>query len=284
MSLTQCVSTQLALPQGNIAALQNEPKDGQEPVLALHGWLDNAASFIPLIQNIPTVNWTAIDLPGHGASFHRPAHTYYHFIDWVSDLVSLIKMHFKSPIVIVGHSLGGMLATVLAGLYPELVKKLVLIDAAGLVTQEPSEGVQQLRQALDSRQMNTKQSKTFSLPAAVKARMQSGDIAQPSAELLVKRSVIEVEGGWQWRSDKRLYSRSPIRLSEQQAQSIIESIHAPTLMCLASQGYPSIKQNFDKFRHCYQNLIKVDVTGHHHCHMDNPSETALAIRNFITKV
>ncbi|NVK25415.1 MAG: hypothetical protein HWE10_10850, partial [Gammaproteobacteria bacterium] len=71
MSLTQCVSTQLALPQGNIAALQNEPKDGQEPVLALHGWLDNAASFIPLIQNIPTVNWTAIDLPGHGASFHR---------------------------------------------------------------------------------------------------------------------------------------------------------------------------------------------------------------------
>ena len=169
-------------------------------------------------------------------------------------------------------------------MYPELVSKLVLIDAAGLVTQEPNSNAKQLRQALDSRSIDPRQSKTFSLQSAIKARMMSGELNQEAAKLLVKRSVIEVDDGWQWSSDKRLLSRSPLRLSEHQAQNIIENIQAPTLMCLANNGYQSMQKNYHKFKADYKNLTKIDVAGNHHCHMDKVEDIALAIRQFITKV
>jgi len=43
----------------------------ETPVLALHGWLDNAASFIPLAQHLNETNLIALDFPGHGKSEHR---------------------------------------------------------------------------------------------------------------------------------------------------------------------------------------------------------------------
>ena len=39
-------------------------------VLALHGWLDNAASFIPLAGQLPHLDLVMLDLPGHGRSAH----------------------------------------------------------------------------------------------------------------------------------------------------------------------------------------------------------------------
>ena len=43
-----------------------------KPVLALHGWLDNAASFTPLAPRLKNVRLIAVDLAGHGRSQHRP--------------------------------------------------------------------------------------------------------------------------------------------------------------------------------------------------------------------
>ena len=286
-------SQHIALPQGKIEAIRNTHQSGNPVILAIHGWLDNAASFIPLIEQLPQYNWTAIDLPGHGFSFHRPQHSYYHFVDWVSDLVTLIRQEYNQKVILVGHSLGGMLSTVIAGLYPELVEKLVLIDAAGLVIQSEHDCAVQLRQALDSRNINVKQTKQFSLDKAVNARVNAGDISFNSAKLLVNRNVIKISEQdneqdseqnleqWQWASDKRLKSRSPLRLSQSQAQDIIENITAPTLMCLADQGDQYMKTNFDLFSPCYKNLITANVKGHHHCHMDNALEVSQVIKSFI---
>ncbi len=272
----------IPLSSGVIAALENTHQANQTPILAIHGWLDNAASFIPLMSELPEFNWTAIDLPGHGNSYHRPEHCHYHFIDWISDLISIIQVKYNNePVVIVGHSLGGMLATVLAGVYPELVKKLIVIDAVGLVTR--SEDATDIRKALDSRVEQAKKQKTkhISLKAAVKARTYAGDIKPSSAELLVNRNISESETGFQWKTDQRLRTSSPVRLSEQQSISIIQHIKAPTLLCVAKNGYEMVKVGYKKYKTYYPNLIKKDVSGSHHCHMDDPIDTAIEIKRFI---
>lgn len=273
---------QIPLNSGIISGLENNHKPSQTPILAIHGWLDNAASFLPLIELLPNYNWTAIDLPGHGNSFHRPEHSHYHFIDWVSDLVNIIAVKYHNqPVVVVGHSLGGLLATVLAGVYPELVKQLVLIDSAGLVTQ--SEDVNGIRKALDSRlEQQTKQkTKHISIKAAVKARHSVGQLSLSSAELLVNRSITNSQDGFIWKTDKRLRTTSPVRLSDSQASSIIQNISAPVLICIAENGYEMVKNGYKKFKSDYSNLIKKQVTGTHHCHMDAPIDTANEIKRFI---
>lgn len=272
----------ISLPTGVIAALENTHKSNQVPILAIHGWLDNAASFIPLMNELPEFNWTAIDLPGHGNSYHRPEHSHYHFIDWISDLISIIKVKYNNePVMIVAHSLGGMLATVLAGVYPELVKKLVVIDAVGLVTQ--SEDATDIRKALDSRISQSKKRKTkhISFEAAVKARANAGDIKPSSAELLVTRNIMETNDGFLWKTDQRLRTSSPVRLSEQQSISIIQHIKAPTLLCIAKDGYEMVKVGYKKYKVYYPNLIKKEVLGSHHCHMDEPIDIAIKIKRFI---
>ena len=59
-----------------VAGLRSAAAQGTR-VLALHGWLDNAASFIPLAAALPGLDLVAIDLPGHGHSAHMPPGTQY---------------------------------------------------------------------------------------------------------------------------------------------------------------------------------------------------------------
>lgn len=277
------IDNYIQLPQGRVACLTTPQNSDNTNILAIHGWLDNAASFIPLMELMPNYNWTAIDLPGHGDSFHRPPYSHYHFIDWVTDLVDLIRQKYDKPVTIVGHSLGGMLATVLAGVYPELVDKVILIDAAGLVTHAKSDGAQALRKALDSRseQANKPPPKDMPLATAVRARMMAGDITQQAAKLLVSRNLMQAENGYSWRSDNRLRTRSPIRMHTTQAESIIENILAPVMILLAKDGYQEIRQSFRRYQGYYQNLLSFQVEGGHHCHMEYPEQCAQFITKFL---
>ena len=59
------------------------------PVLAFHGWLDNAATFDNLAPLLPELRILSIDLPGHGHSDHRPSGSSYYFIDMVMDVIEV---------------------------------------------------------------------------------------------------------------------------------------------------------------------------------------------------
>ena len=76
------------IPLGRIAALRwGEP--GAPKVLALHGWLDNAASFIPLMQHLQGLDLVAIDQPGHGRSAHLPAGADYSFVGAINAILDV---------------------------------------------------------------------------------------------------------------------------------------------------------------------------------------------------
>lgn len=97
------------------------------PMLLLHGLINRWQSYTPIISDLITSNHIyALDLRGHGKSARTPEG--YLLQNFIMDIHNFIVKHITKPTIIVGHSFGGILALMLAALYPELVKSLILID------------------------------------------------------------------------------------------------------------------------------------------------------------
>lgn len=98
-------------------------------ILALHGWLDNADSFLPLSHYLVDYQIIAIDWPGHGLSEHRPGLYPLHWVDYLYDLDCLLNTFGKAPVILLGHSLGGIIASAYTATFPEKIRQLILIEA-----------------------------------------------------------------------------------------------------------------------------------------------------------
>ena len=117
----------LSLPYIELAAHLFGPEDGL-PVIALHGWLDNANSFARLAPKLQGVRIVALDMAGHGHSAHRPAGAGYALWDYVFDVLQVAEQLGWKRFALLGHSLGAIVSLVLAGALPERVTHLGLID------------------------------------------------------------------------------------------------------------------------------------------------------------
>lgn len=123
--------------------------DGEgEPVLALHGWLDNAASYIPLASQWqrPMV---ALDFSGHGHSDHRPDGVVTHLVDHVRDVLAVADQLGWQRFTLVGHSMGAGIACLFAAAFPERISRLVLIEGLGPPSTPGEEVASTLRKSLD---------------------------------------------------------------------------------------------------------------------------------------
>src|SRR5690625_2156424 len=105
--------TRIELCDGRIHGLRGQ--NGDVPVLAIHGWLDNACSFVPLGSLLSGMDVVAIDLPGHGLSAPRPDGTRYHIDDYVFDLIAIMDDLGWEQACLLGHSLGGAVCTLKIG-------------------------------------------------------------------------------------------------------------------------------------------------------------------------
>ncbi|MFO1506600.1 MAG: alpha/beta hydrolase [Lysobacterales bacterium] len=257
------------------------------PLLALHGWLDNAASFDVLAPILArTHHVVAPDLPGHGRSGHRPPGAWYHFVDYLEDIARLFAHFGWARADLLGHSLGGALATLFAATYPERVRRLVLIEALGPLTTPEDELVGQLRHALDERLAASGPLRTFdNLESAVAMRVRANGLTAQAARPLVERGVKRVVGGWQWSSDPRLMSPSALRLTEAQVRSALQAVRAPTLLVLADPPTRHLPRDEVEARAAeVPDLQIVRVPGHHHLHMENATKVAEPILAFLDAI
>ncbi|HEY4581523.1 MAG TPA: alpha/beta fold hydrolase, partial [Lysobacter sp.] len=135
----------LDTPFGRLAALRFG--HGGTPVLALHGWLDNAASFLPLSAHLDGVDLVALDLPGHGASAHLPAAAEYTLVNAARAVLCAADALGWPRFSLLGHSMGGAIATLVAAGAPQRVERLALIEALGGLTEAEDRTAQRLREA-----------------------------------------------------------------------------------------------------------------------------------------
>jgi pimeloyl-ACP methyl ester carboxylesterase len=276
---------ELRLPCGGraLAARRHGERSGVR-VLALHGWLDNAMSFAPLAAALPELDLVALDLPGHGHSAHRPERSWYHYVDYLDDALAALDALGWERCVMLGHSLGGAVASVLAAARPARVERLVVIEALGPLGAKPGTAVASLRTGLDERAAaDDKQLRVFSAPSqAVAARMQANGLSESAARLLVDRSLVAVDGGFSWRSDPRLKIASPLRIHENMIREWLAAIECPTLLVAAdpSQPYFDVALRRERMA-CVRDLREVVLPGNHHLHLEDPAPVAAAIRAFL---
>ncbi|MBU2428119.1 MAG: alpha/beta hydrolase [Gammaproteobacteria bacterium] len=282
------------LRQLTLQGWRSGPADG--PLcLCLHGWLDNANSFIPLAKNLPHLQLIAIDLPGHGQSEHRSLDAHYHFFDWVDDMVQLLQLISNQPVHLIGHSMGGMIATALAASFPELVNSLVLIDSIGFVTAPESNTTEQLRKAVLSRQkrLDKRKPQYPDVASAAAARQAQSDFDFATALLLAERGTVQHSNPGNpsnpsekvtWSADLRLREVSAYRLSDAQALQLISSVQAPTFAIVAKQGIELMQQNRQRWQSHYRYLQLVELDAGHHLHMTHSNDVALQMMTFLASL
>jgi len=252
------------------------------PVLALHGWLDNAASFQPLAAYLPELHWVALDLPGHGRSGHRPAGTLYHFIDYIPDVLAAADALGWERFALLGHSLGAGIASFVAAAAPERVQRLVMIDGIGPVAGAEQDGPGRLRKSLlAQRRAGAKKASIYpDIQAAARARHDATGLSMEAAELLSRRAAQTVPGGIGWRSDSRLRIPSPLYLSEAQVQAMLCTIKIPSLLIRALDGFLIERPQTTERCACIPQLDVSDLPGGHHMHMEQPQAVAGVLRDW----
>ncbi len=274
---------EIEIPLANIVLRGLEFGDTRKPsIIALHGWLDNAASFIPLAEYLSEFHIIAIDFAGHGKSEHRAPGAHYHLMDNVQDLQEILTCLQLDKVSLLGHSMGGIIASVYASCFPEKVNRLAVIESFGPLTMEADTSPEQLRKSIESRiaiQHKTPRHPD-SLESAVKARLMAGYMKPESAQLLMERNLAQTSEGWRWRTDPGLRTLSSLRLTEAQANAFIANVQCPWLTILGSQGFEKLKVNLNKRQSLVQQLSVETCEGGHHLHMDNPQSVAEKISTF----
>lgn len=265
-------------------------------IIALHGWMDNCATFDALSnglmyqlvsdKNAVDVDFVAIDLPGHGRSSHKssdgPTSVLADYCYYVFEVVRQLQWK-PEDLTIIGHSMGASIALMFAAAFS--VDKLVMLDSLGPMT-KPAEAISKtLRTHIKIRARGKMPCSVYpSFEKAVETRCQTpallfpGEqyISEVTAKALVERgSIIKEDGQLQFRHDQRLNWPSMLFLSEMQVEQLYKDVaiqKTSTCLLTAIDGMPFPPDMVSRIR----NLLKPDAVyqslpGSHHFHSDPDS-------------
>ena len=139
---------------GRRQAYRRIGKPGGPPVVLLHGLMDNSAGFAPLLAAFEAGGASAHDIiapdwRGHGDSDATPGA--YWFPNYLADLEALLDtLGIAQPAVLVGHSMGGQIASLYAGARPDRVAGLVTLDSLNVPDSDPADAPARYRDWLDT--------------------------------------------------------------------------------------------------------------------------------------
>ena len=271
------------IPGYTLAAREWGPPDGT-PVIALHGWLDNAASFSFLAPLCPEAHIIAIDSPGCGHSSHRPPGDIPSLIDEVYFILEAATQLGFKKFSLMGHSRGGIIAQMIAVGCPERVTSLILLDIFGIHSGTPAECISHFQKSVASFFGEPKVAAAIypDVQTAAKGRMASGSILYESALKLAERGTKKVDGGYIWAIDRReLTFISPSRYTEDYFREFMSAIHMPCCIILADNGLYLKPEEIRTKARLIKNHTLHFIPGYHHVHMDNAPIVAGQVVDFL---
>jgi pimeloyl-ACP methyl ester carboxylesterase len=267
------------MPWGQVAAkVWGEP--GGVPLIALHDWRDNAASF-DLLAPLLSAPLVALDLPGHGRSVALPPASQTFSPSNIFTLRFLLRKLGHERVSIVGHGVGGQLGLLYAGLYPERVERLVLMDPR---QEAPSAALADRIGGLldDVLTAHAQKSKPVGLKQLLAAYRQRG-LSEEAARLLLQRSArkvgadgyIDATDEWIEKAQfRQLFDRTEAALAAKVTCPVL-SVEADPAKATAQATRAIFAKSAASFVHC-----KV-AAGQHHAHLEQPEKVAEVLNQFL---
>ncbi|MCX8097534.1 MAG: alpha/beta hydrolase [Casimicrobiaceae bacterium] len=203
-------------------------------VVLLHGWMDVAASFQFLVDALAG-RWhlVAPDQRGFGETewTREPASGYW-FPDYLADLEALLEViSHDRPVHLVGHSMGGNVACLYAGVRPNRVASLASLDGFGLTAADPARAADRYRRWLDAAKAGGKLKPYASLEAvADRLQKNSPRLARERALWLAQAwAEGDPTRGYRLRADPAHKLPFPTGYRLDEALAIWREVTAPTL-------------------------------------------------------
>ncbi len=267
--------------------------DGAPPLLLLHGFLDHAWSFLAFAESFqrqaaaagaPPRRLVAINLRGHGDSGWVEG-GYYHFPDYVLDVLGVADALDAERFSLLGHSMGGMAACLVAGTFPERVEHLVLVEGLGPQGMAPEDAPGRFRQWVEDvrglegragRGIGSLEEAASSLQG-VHARL-SPDLARFLAEKGTRRRP---DGRLEWKSDPLHRTRSPQPFYLDQASAFWRRARCPVLFIAGSESEFRRFDVSDRLR-IFADVRCEEIAGAGHMvHHDQPETLAQRVLAFL---
>jgi pimeloyl-ACP methyl ester carboxylesterase len=196
------------------------------PTVFLHGFLDHAGSWEGVARHLG--GWRlGLDLRGHGrTAWVGPGQTY-HFSEYIADLDALVDQ-LGGRVRLVGHSMGGTLASIYAGARPDRVERLAVVDGIGLA--DGGSGARtRMIEFLDGVTRMRVQRPMATIDEAVARLRHAWGVDAATALVLATRGTRAEQGGLVWAYDPRHRGRSAVPYRQDQHLLFLAAITCPVL-------------------------------------------------------
>ena len=263
------------------------PPDGPR-IFLLHGWMDVSASFQFLVDGF-TREWCAIAPDWRGFGLTEWSREGYWFPDYYADLEALLD-HYQpdEPVRLVGHSMGGVVSSIYAGIRPDRVSRLVSLEGLGLARHPPDQAplryLHWLGQLKDA--PGFKSYCSFEEVAA-RLRRKNPRLSEGQAAFLARHWAKRLDNGEVvLASDPRHKLVNPYLFRVEEAIACWRRISAPVLLVSGKQSdIPSrmkyTPEELAERKSAFRNRreIELDDAGHM-MHHDQPQRLARIIEEF----
>jgi len=258
------------------------------PVMLLHGWADNGMSFQFVADSLPD-DWYLVAPDWRGFGDSDWDNQGYWFPDYLADLDSLLNyFDDNSSMRLVGHSMGGNIACLYAGIRPHRVSHLVSLDVIGLPDSEPLDAPLRYRKWLDQLQEGTVFSNYKELTQLVRhIHKLAPNIPDEHACFIAENwSQAAQGGGFEIKADPAHKRINPVLYRRQEARACWQQTEAKTMLVFGedSRFYKDYYEDSYKedFRNCFSNLREESISDSAHMiHLQQPEKLARLLDDFL---